>query len=164
MTGRSVSPPTPERDYGPGCERHKGDPHNLCPKCWELEPTPEPEQGANSATPAEIRGRAQLFLDAQPGYVTAGERDLARHVIALADQVEELRSALEAIANADCTISMVGGCVGPTINVRKRRGAEFVPVERVNCAKHYAVETLARLAFSASALPTVSGAPTEEQT
>jgi hypothetical protein len=24
--------------YGPGCARHKGDPHNLCQACWALEP------------------------------------------------------------------------------------------------------------------------------
>lgn len=23
---------------GPGCERHQGDPHNLCQACWTLEP------------------------------------------------------------------------------------------------------------------------------
>jgi len=27
---------------GPGCERHKGDPHNLCPECWKLEPDVKP--------------------------------------------------------------------------------------------------------------------------
>ena len=27
---------------GPGCERHKGDPHNLCQACWNLEPDPVP--------------------------------------------------------------------------------------------------------------------------
>lgn len=26
------------RDPGPGCERHKGDPHNLCQACWKFEP------------------------------------------------------------------------------------------------------------------------------
>lgn len=25
-------------DYGPGCPRHEGDPHNLCEACWALEP------------------------------------------------------------------------------------------------------------------------------
>lgn len=34
-----------ERDYGPGCPRHEGDPHNLCPKCWELEPDDDPNEG-----------------------------------------------------------------------------------------------------------------------
>lgn len=29
-----------DHGYGPGCERHKGDPHNLCETCWELEPDP----------------------------------------------------------------------------------------------------------------------------
>lgn len=30
--------PVKELKLGPGCERHKGDPHNLCRSCWELEP------------------------------------------------------------------------------------------------------------------------------
>ena len=32
----ACEPPCP----GPGCERHKGDPHNLCMACWALEPEP----------------------------------------------------------------------------------------------------------------------------
>ena len=29
----------PERQTaGPGCERHRGDPHNLCEACWAVEP------------------------------------------------------------------------------------------------------------------------------
>lgn len=27
-----------EPQSGPGCPRHEGEPHNLCPECWKLEP------------------------------------------------------------------------------------------------------------------------------
>ena len=52
--------------------------------------------------------------------------------------------ALRKIAEtAPCMPSMVGGCVGATHTVHKNKGDEFVPVEKVNCAKHYAIQVLA---------------------
>jgi hypothetical protein len=58
------------RDPGPGCPRHEGDPHNLCPECWKLEPEAKPS----------------LFDDAH--------RDSAGHVDEALERLEERVSLL----------------------------------------------------------------------
>ncbi len=38
-TRAALAAALPERQTaGPGCERHRGDPHNLCEACWAVEP------------------------------------------------------------------------------------------------------------------------------
>lgn len=51
-----------DRVFGGGCERHRGDPHNLCPECWKVEPEASgPGPRAQEGQPATATDEADVI-------------------------------------------------------------------------------------------------------